>query len=132
MAWQRQLHLRFGDLDYLGHVTAAAYLAHFEEVRATWMAETLNVRFPVYVVAHQEIQYLREVLLDDGPVTITVTPVELGTSRVVISEELLSRHGNLHARSRATLVMWDKETRRSRPMTDHERDAFGAQLPSRQ
>jgi len=128
VAWSRQLHLRYGDLDYLGHVTAAAYLAHFEETRSAWIAEILDIRFPIYVVAHQEIEYLREVLLEDSPLTITVAVSKIGRSSMVIAETLLSRDGTLHARSRATLVMWDREIRRPRPMTERERTAFSAAL----
>jgi acyl-CoA thioester hydrolase len=128
MVWERALQLRYGDLDYLGHVTAAAYLMLFEEARARWMAETLEVRFPVYVVANQRIGYLREVLLEDSPITISVTPVALGASSVEIAETLVTAAGELKARSEATLVMWDAERRGSRPLTGAERAALDRQV----
>jgi acyl-CoA thioester hydrolase len=128
MAWTHRLHLRFRDLDYLGHVTAAAYLAHYEEARATWLAETWQMPFPVYVVAVQHLEYLAEVRLHDSPLEFVVAPVRVGTASFDMAEELRTRTGELKNRSRATLVAWDLEARRSRPLTGAERAAIAAQI----
>ncbi len=122
LTWERQIPLRYTDLDLLEHVTAAMYLVMFEEARGAWMAEALEVRFPIYVLAHQQIDYVREVVYEDSPVTISVAPVRLGRSSVSIHERLVAGDGELRAISRATLVMWDLDTRVPRPLLDDERE----------
>lgn len=131
MAWSHSLALRFSDLDYLGHVTAAAYLAHYEEARAAWLAHTWQMPFPVYVVAVQHLEYLTEVRLGDSPLQIVITPVRVGTASFDLKERLLTRTGELKNRSSATLVSWDLDKRRSRPMTDAERAAIATQIDPR-
>jgi acyl-CoA thioesterase FadM len=128
MGWAHTLHLRFADLDYLGHVTAAAYLAHFEEARAAWLCETWGIEWPVYVVARQELEYLREVRLADSPLTIEIGVARIGGSSFGVRETLTSCSGELKNRSEATLVTWDLPTRRPRPLTADERTALEAQL----
>jgi acyl-CoA thioester hydrolase len=128
MGWTRALHLRFADLDYLGHVTAAAYLAQYEEARAAWLCETWDVEFPVYVVARQQLEYLREVRLADSPLTFDIAVARVGTSSFDLEETLATRTGEIKNRSQATLVTWDLETRRPRPLAPGERAALESQL----
>jgi acyl-CoA thioesterase FadM len=122
--WSWTARLRFADLDYLGHVTAAAYLVQFEEARARWLADLWRTPRPAYVLVRQEIDYLREVQLEDDPIAITVRPIELRTSSFDIEEELIAAAGDVRARSRATLVNWDVAERRSRPLDDRQRAAL--------
>jgi|SRR5579884_17326 len=119
--WQHPMPLRFRDLDYLGHVTAAQYLAMFEEARAAWLSVRFDTPYPTYVVARQEIDFDRELRMHDGPVTVTIELVRIGARSLDISERLESRDATLHARSRATLVLWNARTRRSRDLTEPER-----------
>lgn len=119
--YQHPMPLRFRDLDYLGHVTAAEYLAMFEEGRAAWLSDRLQTDFPAYVVARQEIDFDRELRMHQGPVTLKIQLTRLGTKSLEVSETLESRDGTIHARSRATLVMWNPHARRSRKLTGGER-----------
>jgi acyl-CoA thioester hydrolase len=123
-AWQREISLRFRDLDYLGHVTAAEYLAIFEEGRAAWLSARFQIPLPIYVVARQEIDFDREVRLEDGPITVSIYLLRVGTRSLQIAETMCSRVGAVHARSRARLVMWDVDTRSSRELTAAERAAL--------
>ncbi|MER7986144.1 thioesterase family protein [Streptomyces noursei] len=125
--WRSEFRLRFGDLDGLGHLTASAYLALFEETRSAWMTGTLDIAYPNYVVATQHIEYLHEVTPDAGAVSIelAVSEVRASSFRVV---EHLSTAASLCARSTATLVMWDMVARRPRPITSDERAVFEAYL----
>jgi acyl-CoA thioester hydrolase len=124
--WQQPLSLRFRDLDYLGHVTATEYLGMFEEARAAWLAHRFETEYPTYVVARQEIDFDRELRLHEGPVTLNIELVRMGAKSLHVSETLESRDGTVHARSRATLVMWNPEARRSRELTKSERAALGS------
>lgn len=122
--WQHPLTLRFRDLDYLGHVTAAEYLAMFEEGRAAWLSHKFDTPHPTYVVARQEIDFDRELRMHEGPVTLNIQLLRVGTKSLDIAETLESRDGTVHARSRARLVMWNPEARGSRELTEPERAAL--------
>jgi acyl-CoA thioester hydrolase len=122
--WRHPMPLRFRDLDYLGHVTAAEYLAMFEEGRAAWLSVKFDTSMPTYVVARQEIDFKRELRLHEGPVTLTIELLRIGHRSLDIEESLESASGTVHALSRATLVMWDMDTRGSRDFTASERTAL--------
>lgn len=122
--WQHPMPLRFRDLDYLGHVTAAEYLAMFEEARAAWLSHRFETPYPTYVVARQEMDFEREVRMHQGPMTVNIALVRVGVKSLQISETLESHDGTVHARSRARLVMWNPEARQSRELTESERAAL--------
>jgi acyl-CoA thioester hydrolase len=126
--WAYSLTLRPTDIDYLGHVTAAAYLAFFEEARVRWLGEAWQMPRPTYVLARQELDYLGEIRADDAPLTVTIAVARLGTSSFDVAEELMIKSGECKNRSRATLVAWDPDRRRSRPLEETERTALSAQL----
>jgi acyl-CoA thioester hydrolase len=128
MPWSSRLEIRFADLDYLGHVTAAAYLAFFEEARVAWLVDVWRTRFPAYVVARQEIEFLREVALDDSPVVLAIDLVRLGTSSFDVEESLTVSSGFITTRSKATLVAWDISGRRARALAEGERRGLESQL----
>lgn len=119
--YRHLMPLRFRDLDYLGHVTAAEYLAMFEEGRAAWLSESFQTPFPTYVVARQEIDFERELRMHQGPVSLSIELVRVGSKSLEVSEILESRDGTVHARSRARLVMWNARERCSRELTAAER-----------
>jgi acyl-CoA thioester hydrolase len=93
----------------------------FEEGRAAWLSARFDTPYPTYVVARQEIDFEREIRLPDGPVTLNIELVRLGTKSLQVAETIESRDGRIHARSRAVLVMWNPDARTSRALTDSER-----------
>ncbi|WP_433229110.1 acyl-CoA thioesterase [Actinomadura formosensis] len=123
--WRTEFQLRFRDFDYLGHMTATSYLAFFEEARVAWLAEGTGDPRPAYVVAAQHLEFEREVLPADGPVTVVIEPAGSGAHRVEVREEMRGADGALRARSTATLVMWDRAARRPRCVSAAERRLFG-------
>jgi acyl-CoA thioester hydrolase len=48
----------------------------------------------------------------------------LGRSRVELENRLVTADGTVAVEGRAVLVAWDEQTRRSRELTDGERDAL--------
>lgn len=121
--WRSDYQLRLNDIDGLGHLTATWYLGLLEETRAAWLIKTLDTDYPSCVLRAQRIEYLREIRQADGTVTVDLAVKHLGTSSIEIAEEI-SAGGTIRARSDATLVMWDRETRAARPMTEDERAAL--------
>jgi len=126
--WEIQLELREEYVDYLGHVTAAAHLTLFELAHGHWLAELMADPAPPFALVRLELDYRRELLLGDGPVSVTVTPVRLTRSTVTVREELRSGRRGVHTESTAVLVRWDRERRRSMPFPAPERAGIEAQL----
>jgi acyl-CoA thioester hydrolase len=77
-----------------------------------------------YVVARIEIDYRRELRLEDDVVLARCSLGRIGTSSVRTRELLATRAGEVVAEAQAVLVARDQETGRSRPLLDDERAAF--------
>lgn len=119
--WSIDTALRFRDFDYLGHMTATAYLALIEEARVAWLAAASQDGQPSYVLARQNLEFHREILAEDSPIKITIRPMSIGERHVEVEELLVGSRGTIHATSRATLVAWDRALRVSRPFSAVER-----------
>ena len=100
----------------------------FEQARVAWLADIMDDRFPSFVVARQELDYRRELLVSDGPARVIVQPVQVTTSTVRVHEQLLSADGSLRTESQAVLVRWNRERRCSMPFPAVERQRIQAQL----
>jgi acyl-CoA thioester hydrolase len=120
---EKEIEIRWRDLDPYGHVNHAVFLTYLEEVRDEWLGAAVGEDALGYVVARVEIDYRRELTQQDDLVVARIRLESLGTSSVRTTEELVSRDGDLAAEARAVLVACD-EQRRPRPLTDDERAAL--------
>ena len=75
-------------------------------------------------MARIEIDYRRELQLEDDMVLARCALGRIGTSSVGTRERLATRAGEVVAEAQAVLVARDEETGRSRPLLDEERAAF--------
>lgn len=120
-----ELPLRHRDLDALGHVNQAVFHELLEEVRAAFFRATLpDLPFTGYVLAHVELDYRREVRMEDRYVIGECRVAELGRSRVELENRLLLADETVAVEGKAVLVAWDEQTRRSRELTESERQAL--------
>lgn len=120
-----ELQLRHRDIDALGHVNQAVFHELLEELRAAFFKATLpDLPFTGYVLAHVELDYRHEVRLEDRYVVGECRVAELGRSRVELQNRLTLPDGTVAVEGRAVLVAWDEETRRSRALTESEREAL--------
>jgi acyl-CoA thioester hydrolase len=120
-----ELQLRHRDIDALGHVNQAVFHELLEEVRAAFFHATLpDLPFTGYVLAHVELDYRREVRIEDRHVIGECRVADLGRSRVELENRLLLPDGSVAVEGRAVLVAWDEQTRRSRELTQSERKAL--------
>lgn len=126
-AVERRIEIRWSDLDASRHVNNAVYLSYLEEVRSEWLERVLGGRETVwdYVLAHVQIDFRRELTLEDRAVLARCELGRLGTASVRTSEEILTEAGEVAAQAEAVLVARDPSTGRSRPLTTAERGAFG-------
>jgi len=123
---EKQIEIRWVDLDVYGHVNHAVYLTYLEEARDEWLGRTLGDPASVwsYVVARVAIDYRRELKLEDDVVVARCGLARIGTSSVTTQEAVLTSSGEVSAEAEAVLVARDDETGRSRPLNDAERAAF--------
>lgn len=123
---EKRVEIRWRDVDAYGHVNNAVYLTYLEECRDEWLDRALGADDSVwdFVLAHVEIDYRRELRLEDDAVVVRCTLDRIGNSSVATSEEVRTASGELAAEARAVLVARDRASTRSRPLSPEERAAF--------
>jgi acyl-CoA thioester hydrolase len=124
---EKEIEIRWRDMDAYGHVNNAVYLTYLEEVRDEWLTLALESDGGAwdYVLARVEVDFRRELTQGDDRVLARCRLDSLGTSSVRTREELLTPDGELAAEGLAVLVARDRESRRTRPLTERERAALG-------
>jgi acyl-CoA thioester hydrolase len=124
---EKEIEIRWRDMDAYGHVNNAVYLTYLEEVRDEWLTLALESDGGAwdYVLARVEVDFRRELTQGDDRVLARCRLDSLGTSSVRTREELLTPDGELAAEGLAVLVARDRESRRTRPLTERERVALG-------
>jgi len=128
---QRQVQMRWGDIDALGHVNHALAFTYFEEARDAFLAER-GINRDEYVVGRCEVSWKRELTPGHPAVTVETAVSELGTSSMTTLERIFDADGNVAVEGEFGLVLWDSEARESRPITEIERQALtssGAPVP---
>jgi acyl-CoA thioester hydrolase len=128
---EKEIEVRWRDLDAYGHVNHVVYLTYLEEVRDEWLSRSLGDPAEIwnYVVARVAIDYRREVSQADDVVVARCRLGSVGTSSIRTLEQIVTRSGELAAEAEAVLVARDPVSRRSRPLTPAEREALGRVAP---
>jgi acyl-CoA thioester hydrolase len=123
---EKEIEIRWSDVDAYGHVNNAVFLTYLEEARDEWLERALGPEGDAwdYVIARVEIDFRRELTLEDDRVVARCGLHSLGTSSLRTREELVTRGGDTAAEAEAVLVARDRATRRSRPLEPGERAAF--------
>ncbi|WP_295854982.1 thioesterase family protein [uncultured Microbacterium sp.] len=139
------IHLRWGDLDALGHVNNTSMLKLLEEarLRAFWHSDGEGEPLPTAVfdmdvlesggdratlIARQEIEYLRPVPYSQRPLDVRMWIGAMGGSSADICFEVYSPVGDaepvLYARATAVTVLVDTASGRPIRWTEAERAAW--------
>jgi acyl-CoA thioester hydrolase len=123
---EKEIEIRWHDLDAFNHVNHVVFLTYLEEARDEWLGRVLGDKDLVwgYVIARVEIDYRRELTMEDDVVIARCSLERLGTKSVTTREAILTRDGEISAEALAVLVARDEKTGRSRTMSDAERAAF--------
>ena len=130
MTSEKRIEIRWRDMDALGHVNNAVYATYLEEARDEWMTRALGSdgNFWDYVLARVAIDFRRELREEDDAVLVRTALVAIGRSSLTLREEIVSVAGWVAAEAEAVIVARDRDTGRSRPLTDAERAALEAVL----
>jgi acyl-CoA thioester hydrolase len=132
MTHEKRVEIRWRDVDAYQHVNNAVYATYLEECRDEWVQRVLGDAGDTwdFVLARVAIDYRRELRLEDEEVLVSCELDRVGTSSVVLREAVRTLGGELAAESEAVLVARDRETGRSRPLTEIEREAFERSRPA--
>ena len=123
---EKEIEIRWRDLDAFNHVNHVVFLTFLEEVRDEWLGRVLEDPALVwgYVIARVEIDYRRELTLEDDLIVARCSLERLGTRSVTTSESIVTRGGEISAEAKAVLVAREEETGQSRVISVDERAAF--------
>ncbi|QEC47193.1 acyl-CoA thioesterase [Baekduia soli] len=124
---RRRVHVRWRDLDTLGHLNSSVYHEYLEEGRGALVAglgDDPADPFP-WVLAHIELDYRHEVRREHGYVEIVTGVERVGSKSVTTTQRVLLPDGTVAAEGRAIIVAWDGRARGSRPLGERERAVLG-------
>ena len=123
---EKRIEIRWRDLDAYGHVNNAVYSTYLEECRDEWLEGAIGTAEDEgwdFVIARLQIDFRRELRIEDDAVSVLCTLSRIGRSSVTTREEI--RVGaEIAVEAEAVLVARDPETSRSRPLREHERLGF--------
>lgn len=128
--FEHSVPIRWADIDAFGHVNHAVFLTYLEIGRDAFYAAVLP-EDPLYVIVRAELDYRAEILLKHEHVLVQVVLEKVGTTSVTTRERIVLPDGVVAAEAVAVTVRWDFDVRRTRAITDHERERLLAVLEER-
>jgi acyl-CoA thioester hydrolase len=115
---------RYSDLDTLNHVNNVVYAEYLQEARVRLLTEVGHVRGETFaqVLARQEIDFVKPLLLRREPISVEVWVESLGRSSYTTGYRVLDDDGSVAARARAVMVYFDAATGSSAPLPEDLRE----------
>jgi acyl-CoA thioester hydrolase len=119
---EKQIEIRWRDLDGLRHVNNAVYATYLEIGRDAFFEEVLPEAKPWdYVLVRLALDFRRELRFEDRRVVVSCAVERVGRSSLTLREEIRTSSGELAAECETVVVARDSESGRPRPLTDAER-----------
>jgi len=125
MKFQSKQYVRWGDLDAFGHVNNATYLVYAQEARYEWS------KMIEMVVARAEIDFVAPIYAGDIFIDIEIWVHSIGNSSFGVTY-VMKNGDELLARVKTVQVTVSMETKKSRPITDTEREFLSKYLETEQ
>jgi acyl-CoA thioester hydrolase len=104
-----KIHVRFSDLDLLGHVNNAVYLSYFEIARVHYFKEILGLdwdwRTHTVLLVKNEVEYIKPILLHDD-VRISLFTTSIGNKSFTLRYEVMVDN-ELRAKGSSVLVSFN-------------------------
>lgn len=117
---KRELQIRFGDIDRLGHVNNAVYAQFFDIGRVEFLQRYMpGLRFDgrTLVLVHLETDFIRPVFEHDH-IAVETFLEKIGGKSVTMIQEIRDEAGVLRARCRSVLSTLDMAQGGSFPMPE--------------
>lgn len=134
MKYLSKQFVRWDDLDAFGHVNNAKYLTYAQEARFLWATEEFSAAMREsslieMIVARAEADYI-EPIYDGGRfVDVEITIEKIGTSSFDMLFTIADQ-GKVFAKVKTVQVAVSLETKKSRPLSDKEREFLTKYLES--
>jgi acyl-CoA thioester hydrolase len=125
MKHQSKQYVRWGDLDAFGHVNNATYLVYAQEARYEW-SKMLEM-----VVARAEVDFIAPIYVGDIYIDIEIWVNKVGNSSFGLTY-VMKNGDELLARVKTVQVTVSLDTKKSRPITDAEREFLTKYLEEEQ
>jgi acyl-CoA thioester hydrolase len=125
MKHQSKQYVRWGDLDAFGHVNNATYLVYAQEARYEW-SKMLEM-----VVARAEVDFIAPIYVGDIYIDIEIWVNKVGNSSFGLTY-VMKNDDELLARVKTVQVTVSLDTKKSRPITDAEREFLTKYLEEEQ
>ena len=127
MIYTDKQFVRWDDIDAFGHVNNAKYLTYIQEARFQWSwyqyaAKNEKPTLVEMVVAKAEVDYLVPIYEGGRFYDITLWVEQIGNSSFTLGYEVIGDNGVVHAKVKTVQVAVSMETKKSRPLTDTERE----------
>lgn len=124
---RRPVHVRFSDVDILGHVNNVKYVDFVQDAQTAFMlgvfVEAAVDGHVDLVVAHTELDYLGQMDLRSEPYDVWTRVAEVGTTSVSFDVEIRDAE-RVMARGRIVAVNLDPEADHPLPVLPHHREIF--------
>ena len=116
MKYHNQQFVRWDDIDAFGHVNNAKYLTYIQEARFLWS--------PIIemVVARAEVDFIEPIYEGGRFYDVNLWVEAIGNSSFTMGYEVVGDNGVVHAKVKTVQVVVSMETKKSRPLTDAERE----------
>src|ERR1700761_8119346 len=124
--YKTPIHIRFSDIDAVGHVNNAIYLTYFENARFDYWRDVLNWNFSEngIIVARTEVNYLKPVMLHDK-LTCYVRVVRIGNSSFDVAQVLTKateKGEEICTTGKTVCISYDYSANKSVKIPKHLRD----------
>jgi acyl-CoA thioester hydrolase len=134
MKYLNKQFVRWDDLDAFGHVNNARYLTFAQEARFLWSTEEFSTAMREsslieMVVARAEIDFVAPIYDGGRFVDVEISVEKIGNSSFVLLYTI-SDGGQVFAKLKTVQVAVSMETKKSRPLTDTEREFLGRYMES--
>ena len=122
MMYTGKQFVRWDDIDAFGHVNNAKYLTYIQEARFLWS--------PIIemVVARAEVDFIEPIYEGGRFYDINLWVEAIGNSSFTMGYEVVGDNGLVHAKVKTVQVAVSMETKKSRPLTDTEREFLNKYL----
>jgi len=125
-------HVRWNDLDAFGHVNNANYLTYVQESRAdfTWWSRKRAGETPLLmdmVVARAEVDFLEPIYEGGFDLDVEIWVTKIGNASFDLAYQM-SSNLTIFANAKTVQVAVSMETKKSRPLSDIEREYLGRYL----
>ena len=127
MIYTDKQFVRWDDIDAFGHVNNAKYLTYIQEARFQWSfyqyaSKNEKPTLVEMVVAKAEIDYLVPIYEGGKFYDVNLWVESIGNSSFVMGYEVVGDNGVVHAKVKSVQVAVSMDSKKSRPLTDAERE----------